>query len=65
MKTKQRPPEADTLIFHRRMYERRMRRLKQRGGLTEQEVANEANDPRLFRKGEDTETNRAASSGNG
>ncbi len=55
MKTKKQKqvPESDTLILHRRMYERRMRRLKQRGGLSEQEVADEANDPNFFRKGED------------
>lgn len=63
MKTNKTLPEADALIFHRRMYDRRMRRLKQRGGLTEQEVANEANDPRFFRKGADAKPSRAASSG--
>jgi hypothetical protein len=51
MKTKRLPQEPDTLSIHREMYERRMRRLKQRNGLTEQEIANEANDPKFFRKG--------------
>lgn len=57
--TKRVVPETDTLLLHRRMYERRMKRLRQRGGLTEQQLADEANDPTLFRRGEDTDTDSA------
>ncbi len=54
MKTKARPVDTtDTLTLQKRMYERRMRLLKQRDGLSEKEIADEANDPDFFRKGED------------
>jgi hypothetical protein len=61
MKTKEQPKEIDTLVFHRKMYERRMQRLKQRNGLTEQEIADEANDPKFFRRGKNF--GRAAAGG--
>ena len=53
--------ETDTLILHRRMYERRMKRLRQLGGLAEQESAEEANDPSLLiHNEEDTDPPRPA-----
>ncbi len=43
-------PSNDTLRLHREMYERRMRRMRQLAGLTEREVSEKVNDPRLFRR---------------
>jgi hypothetical protein len=43
-------PEPETLVFHREMYNRRLRRLRQRGGLSEREIAVQVNDPTLFRR---------------
>jgi hypothetical protein len=40
----------DTLSLHREMYERRLRRIEERSGLTEREVSETANDPSLFRR---------------
>lgn len=42
--------ELDTLAFHREMYERRLRKMKQRQGLTHKEIVDEANDPAYFRR---------------
>jgi hypothetical protein len=42
--------ESETLRFHREMYERRRRKTAQRGGLTEKELIDQANDPSLFHK---------------
>ncbi len=44
----------NTLTFHRELYERRLQRIQQRGGLTEREAAEKANDPSLFRRGPKT-----------
>ena len=42
--------ESETLRFHREMYERRRRKIVQRGGLTEKQVIDQANDPSLFQR---------------
>jgi hypothetical protein len=47
--------EMENLRLHRQMYERRVRLLKERGGLTEKDAADQANDPYLFDV-ENTET---------
>ncbi len=49
-KTNKKKPEPETLVFHREMYNRRLRRLRQRGGLSEREIAVQVNDPTLFRR---------------
>ncbi len=43
-------PEPETLVFHREMYDRRLRRLRHRGGMSEREIAVQVNDPTLFRR---------------
>jgi hypothetical protein len=40
--------KVDNLDLHRRMYERRLRLLKECGGLTEGEATDRANDPSLL-----------------
>ena len=40
--------KVDNLKLHRQMYERRLRLLKERDGLTDDDAANQANDPSLF-----------------
>jgi hypothetical protein len=40
--------EMENIRLHRQMYERRVRLLKERGGLTEKDAADQANDPSLF-----------------
>jgi hypothetical protein len=42
--------EPDTLVFHREMYQRRLRKLQERGGLTEKEIADQANNPAQFKR---------------
>ena len=39
---------VDRLKLHHQMYERRLRLLKERGGLTEKDAADRANSPWLF-----------------
>jgi ribosome-binding protein aMBF1 (putative translation factor) len=43
-------PEPETLTFHRQMYDRRIRKLRQRGGLSDREIAVQVNDPTHFRR---------------
>ena len=40
--------EVDNLKLHRQMYERRLRLLKEREGLTDSEIEDTSNDPNLF-----------------
>jgi hypothetical protein len=42
--------EPETLTFHREMYERRLRKLKQRGGLSERELSDQVNTPIRFKR---------------
>ena len=42
--------ESDTMRFHRKMYERRLRVIASREGRTEKELVDEANDPAFFRR---------------
>jgi hypothetical protein len=50
MKQPERTEAKSTLALHHKMYERRLRRIEQRGGLSEREAAEQANDPSLFRR---------------
>lgn len=49
-KTSRNQQEPETLVFHREMYDRRLERLRQRGGLSEREIAVQVNNPSLFRR---------------
>jgi len=49
-------PKGKTLTLHKKLYEKRIEKIKGRDGLTEQEVVDLVNDPALFRRDGEIET---------
>lgn len=55
--------EPDTLTFHKEMYQRRLRKLKERGGLSEKEIADHANNPALYKREPESDETGTESNG--